>query len=180
MRNCVRGMSALMTMFVLAGTALGGEAISAGKVKNIHAEKKEFVLTDAANKEWTFKFSDKVVMNRGGKETQSGLMAGDPVVVYYDKGVLTWTARYILVQGGDSKNWHLAHGTFKNYNVSTKVLTFTDDQDRDWNYAMGDAAVRLNREPSNVSELKIGEHILLILEKLEDKSRLKSVLFERK
>ena len=71
----------------LAGTAVAADAIAAGKVKAINADKKEFVLTDSAGKDWTIKLGDNVIINRGGKESQSDLKAGDPVNVCYDKGL---------------------------------------------------------------------------------------------
>ena len=59
---------------------------AAGKIKGVNANKKEFVLTDSAGKDGTIKLGDNVVINRGGKESQSDLNAGDAVNVCYDKG----------------------------------------------------------------------------------------------
>ena len=39
--------SAMAAVVLLAGVASGADAISSGKVKGVHSEKKEFVLTDA-------------------------------------------------------------------------------------------------------------------------------------
>jgi hypothetical protein len=45
---------------------------------------------------------------------------------------------------------------------------------------MGDAKVRLNKEPGKVEDIKIGDKTLLILDKAGDKTTLKSVMIERK
>ena len=78
---------------------------------------------------------------------------------------MTWTAHYILVQEGDTKNCELVHGTVKSYDVDKKQVTFTDHRDKDWTFPMGDAKVRLNREDSKIEDIKIGDRALAIVEK---------------
>src|SRR5438128_1805050 len=90
--------SALVAIVLLAGRASAADTISSGKIKAVHSDKKEFVLTDVNGKDWTFKLGDNVVINHGGKESKSDLNVGDPVNVCYDKGTFTWTAHYILVK----------------------------------------------------------------------------------
>jgi hypothetical protein len=164
----------------MAAPAMAADALAAGKIKSINADKKDFVLTDSAGKDHTFKLGDKLVVNRAGKETKSDLNAGDAVNVCFDKGVLTWTAHYILVQEGDSKNLGLAHGTFKSYDAPKKEFSFTDETGKDWTYAMGNAKVRLNNADSKVEDMKIGDKILAIVETIGDKATLKSLMVERK
>ena len=130
MKSFSKWFSAMAAFVLLAGPVVADDAIAAGKVKAINAEKKEFVLTDSAGKDWTIKLGDTFVINRGGKESQSDLNAGDPVNVCYDKGLLTWTAHYILVQEGDTKNCELMHGSVKNYDADKKEVTFTDREAR--------------------------------------------------
>jgi hypothetical protein len=108
-------ISAVVGIIFLASPAIAADGIAAGKIKSIDADKKAFVVTDAAGRDNTFKLGDNVMINRGGKESKNNLNAGDPVNICYDKGVLNWTANYILVQEGDSKNCALMHGTFKGY-----------------------------------------------------------------
>src|SRR4051812_34583819 len=110
MKSLVKWVCAVVAVVLLAGPLAAADVVSAGKVKSINADKKEFVLTDAAGKDAAYKFGDTVVINNGGKETKSDLKVGDMVNVCYDKGLLTWTAHYILVQEGDSKNWELVRG----------------------------------------------------------------------
>lgn len=117
---------AMMAIVLMAGMASAADAISVGKVKSIKADKKEFVLTDAAGKDTTIKLGTDVVINRGGKETAGDLNENDMVNVCYDKGTFTSTAHYIVVQEGNSKNWKLMHGTFKGYDPGKKLLSFTD------------------------------------------------------
>jgi hypothetical protein len=180
MKNISQWLCAMGAFVVLAGPAMAADAIAAGKIKAVNAEKKDFVLTDSEGKDWTIKLGDKVVINRGGKESQSDLNAGDPVNVCYDKGLLTWTAHYILVQEGNTKDCELVHGTVKNYDVDKKQVTFTDHRDKDWTFPMGDAKVRLNREDSKIQDLKIGDSALAIVGKTGDSTTLKCLMVERK
>jgi Cu/Ag efflux protein CusF len=173
-------LRAIGAFVVLAGPAMAADAIAAGKIKAVNAEKKDIVLTDRDGKDWTIKLGDNVVINRGGKESQSDLNAGDPVNVCYDKGVFTWTAHYILVQEGNTKDCELVHGTVKNYDVDKKQVTFTDHRDKNWTFPMGDAKVRLNREDSKIQDLKIGDSALAIVEKTGDSTTLKCLMVERK
>jgi Cu/Ag efflux protein CusF len=173
-------MCAMAAFVLLAGSAVASDAIAAGKIKGVNAEKKEFVLTDRDGKDWTIKLGDTVVINRGGKESQSDLNAGDPVNVCYDKGLFTWTAHYILVQEGDTKDCELVHGTVKNYDADKKQVTFTDHRDKDWTYRMGGAKVRLNKEDSRIEDIKIGDRALAIVEKVGEHTTLKCLMIERK
>jgi len=172
--------SAMAAFVLLAGPTAASDAVAAGKVKTVNAEKKEFVLTDREGKDWTFKIGDPVVINRGGKESQSDLKAGDPVNVCYDKGLLTWTASYILVQEGDTKDCFLMQGTVKNYDVDNKRVTFTDHQDKDWAFPVGKAKVRLNKQDGKLENLKIGDNVLAILEKVGEDTNVKCMMIDRK
>jgi Cu/Ag efflux protein CusF len=180
MKRISQWLCAIGAFVVLAGPAMAADAIAAGKIKAVNAEKKDIVLTDSEGKDWTIKLGDNVVINRGGKESQSDLNAGDPVNVCYDKGLLTWTAHYILVQEGNTKDCELVHGTVKNYDVDKKQVTFTDHRDKNWTFPMGDAKVRLNREDSKIQDIKIGDSALAIVEKTGDSTTLKCLMVERK
>jgi hypothetical protein len=180
MKNLLMWFSAVAAVVMLAGPAVAEDAVSAGKVKGVNAEKKDFVLTDSAGKDWTIKLGNAVVINRGGKESQSDLNAGDAVNVCYDKGILTWTAHYILVQEGNTKNCELVHGTLKNYDVDKKQVTFTDHRGKDFTFPMGSAKVRLNNADSKIEDIKIGDRALGIVEKDGDATTLKCLMFEHK
>jgi Cu/Ag efflux protein CusF len=169
----------MAAFFLFSGPALASDAVAAGKIKGVNADKKEFVLTDSEGKDWTIKLGDTVVINRGGKESQNDLNAGDPVSVCYDKGLLTWTAHYILVQEGDTKDCELVHGTVKNYDANKKQVTFTDHREKDWTFPMGKAKVRLNKEDSKIEDIKIGDHALAIVEKMNESPTLKCLMVER-
>ena len=69
MKSLSKWVSAAAAVVLLAGTSAAGDAVYAGKVKTINADKKEVVLT-ADGKDTTFKLADNVVVNRGGKESQ--------------------------------------------------------------------------------------------------------------
>jgi len=180
MKRLSKWVCVVVATGLLAGTATAAETVAAGKVKTIKADKKEFVLTDAAGKDWTFKLADDVMINRNGKESAGDLKAGDPVSVCYDKGAVSWTARYILVQDADNKNCDLVRGTLKSYNADKKELVLTDDKGKDWTFDRADAKVRLNKTESKMRDIKIGDQVLAIVEKSGDKFNLKQVIAERK
>jgi len=193
MKSFLKCSGALVVLFLLAGTAIGSDALATGTIKGINADKGEFVLTDSAGKDVTFKLGDKVVVNRGGKETKSELKADDAVNVSYDKGLATNTAKYILVQEGDSKKWELAQGSFKSYDATKKEIICTDAQGKDCTYAMGDAKVRMcdmgdakagmNKKEikeAKVDDIKIGDRVLCIIPQTAgDVKTLQALMFER-
>ncbi len=180
MNSFSKCVGAMVAIVLLGGIASAAEAISSGKVKAVHTDKKEFVLTDAGGKDWTIKLGNDVVINRGGKETASDLKENDTVNVCYDKGTFTWTAHYILVQEGNSKNWKLMHGTFKGYDTGKKLLSFTDAGGTDLTFGWGDGNVRLNKKDVNVGNIKIGDKTLIVVETNRDTMTLKAVMVERK
>ena len=192
MKSFLKWGSALAVLFLLAGTVMASDALATGKIKGINADKSEFVLTDSAGKDVTFTLGDMVVVNRGGKESKSELKAGDPVKVSYDKGLTTQTAKYILVQEGDSKKWDLAQGKFKSHDADKKEIICTDAQGKDCTYAMGDAKVRMCKmedakagikketKAAKVEDIKIGDRVLVILQTEGEKKTLQALMFERK
>ena len=142
------------------------------------AAKKTFVLT-SDGKDNTFKFDDDLVINRDGKESKSDLKAGDAVYVCYDKGMLTWTAHYVLVQEGKFKNCELIQGNVKGYDADKKELNFTNLSKQTTAYSLGKAPVRLNMEDSKIEDVKIGDAVLIIVETVEGKQILRSVMVNR-
>jgi len=173
-------LGALTALVMAAGPSTAADAVAEGKIKSVNAEKKEFVLTDTAGKDWTFKLGEDLVINRGGKNTKNDLREADPVNVYFDKGVIVWTANYILVQEGDTKNCILMHGHVKQYDPETKTLTCTD-QDKSWNCKMEAAKVFLNKKESKIDDVKIGDKTLCIMEKTDDgATTLKCLMVDRK
>jgi len=179
MRSMATWSGAVLLALWLASAASAADTIAAGRVKGVDADKREFVLTDAASKDFTFKLSDRTMMNRGGAESQSGLTAGDSVFVCYEKGLLTWTARYILIREGDSKNWELAHGKMKSYEAAKQYFTYTDDDGRDMTFPASFARVWVNNHEVSLDDLKIGEPVLLIVAREGGKTNLLNVMCER-
>lgn len=180
MKSISKWLSAAVATILLAGTALAADTLTAGKVKSVNAEKKEFVLTDGSGTDNTFKFGSEVVVNRGGKENPSGLKADDQVSICYDKGTLSWTAHYILVKEGDAKDYQLMRGSFKNYDVDKKAFTYTDAEGKDWTFAMNGSKVRLNMEASKIGDIKIGDTTLAIVEQLGENRVLKDLMVSRR
>jgi Cu/Ag efflux protein CusF len=181
MKSFTQWVVAPVAMILLAGAARAdNDSIASGTVKSILAEKKEFVLTDSAGKDYTINFGDHLVINRGGKDSAIDLKVGDAVDVCHTKGVLTWKAQYILVKEGSTKNAELVRGAVKGYDSDKKMLTFTDEHGKDWNFPMGDAKVKLNNKDGKIQDVKIGDNALAIVEKTGDKSTLKCLMVEEK
>ena len=182
MKSISKWLVATMASVVLAGTATAADAIVGGEVKAVHADKKEFVMhSDATGKDVTVKIGDDVIINRGGKEGKSDLKAGDTVNVCHDNGTFTWTAHYVLVRTGDTKDCVLRHGSVKSYTPETKQLLITDESGKDATFTMGDAKVRLNKEESKIGDIKIGDKFLVIVETPKgEKENLKCLMVSRK
>jgi hypothetical protein len=182
MKSFSKWSVAVVAVVLMAGTAKAADAIVGGEVKAINADKKEFVMhSDATGKDVTVKLGNHVVINRGGKEGNSDLKVGDTVNVCHDNGTLTWTAHYILVRTGDTKDCVLRHGTVKSYAPDTKKLQYTDANGKDAAFAMGDAKVRLNKEESKIADVKIGDKFLIIVEMPKgEKETLKCLMIDRK
>lgn len=172
-------LSAALAIALLAGTAAAADTVTSGKVKSINADNKTFVLADAADREQTFTFGDGVVVNRAGKEGKSDLKSGDAISLCYDKGILTWTVHYILVQEGTAKNSELVRGSVKSYDADKKELTFTNEVKKDSTYPMGKAMVRLNMEDTKIENVKIGDRALLIVDTVDGVPTLQSVMVDR-
>jgi hypothetical protein len=172
-------LSATLAIALLASTAAAADAVAGGKIKSINADNKTFILTDAADKEHTFKLGDHMVINRAGKESKSDLKVGDAVSVCHDAGVFSWTAHYVLIHEGTTKNSTLSHGTFKSYDTDKKQLAFTDSLKKDTMYSVGTAMVRVNMKASTAQNLRIGEHALIISNTIEGKSTLTNVMVQR-
>jgi hypothetical protein len=182
MKSFTKWFSGPVALVLLASTVAANDTLIAGKIKSVNAEKKEFVLTDTVNKDHTFELGAAAIINRDGKESPSDLKVDDAVSVSYNKGTLTWTAHYILVQEGDSKACQLREGSIKNYDATQKSFICTDADGKDGTYVMNGAKVRLNMQPSKVQDLnlKIGDTILFVVEVIGDKTTLKDLMVSRK
>jgi len=172
-------LSPALAIALLAGAAAAADTVAGGKVKSINADNKTFILTDAADKDHTFTLGAKVVVNRAGKEGRNDLKAGDAIHICYDKGADAWTAHYILVQEGASKNNALIRGNVKSYDADKNELTFTNEVKKDSTYSVGKAQVRRNMEDARIDSVKNGDMALLIVETIDGKAILQSVMLDR-
>ena len=172
--------SDVVTMPGAVPVGRAAHSLSTGKVKAVNVDQNEFVLTEAGGgKEWTFKLGGDVVINRGGNESPSGLKTDDVVVVCSANGAASGTAHYILVKEGDTKDWKLVRGTFKNYDAAKREFTYSETGGRDKTYPMGDASVRLNMKASRIEDIKPGDNTLAVVEWVGDKVNLKALMFSR-
>jgi Cu/Ag efflux protein CusF len=179
MKSLSKCVGAVALVALLAGSAAAAETLAMGKVKSVDTEKKQFILTDGADKEFTVQLAEDVVVNRGGKEGPSELKAGDAISICGDKGAQKWTAHYILVKEGDTKDSQLVLGAFKNYDADKKEFTFTDRQGKDWTHGMAEAKVRLNMQDSKIEDIKAGDNTLAIVDEVGGKMTLKAVMVQR-
>jgi hypothetical protein len=180
MKSILRMFHVSCAILALLGTCSAAESVAAGKVKAVDAAKREFVLTEKSGKDRTIKLDQNVVINRGGQDGQSDLKQNDVVCVYHDANVLVWTATYILVQDGETRNWTLAHGNVKSYDHEKKELTYTDEQGKDSTFSTVDAKAFVNKMESKFESVKIGEHVMALIQKAGDRNILKSIYITRK
>src|SRR5262249_1698017 len=145
---------ALVVVVLVAAPVLAADMISVGTIKSVDANKKQFVLTETAGKDYTFTLGDNAVINRDGKEGKAELKPGDPVSIFYDKGVTTWTAQYILVREGENKDLDLGRGTVKGVDADKHTLMLTDLNNKDWNFEFAkDLKVMVNGQASKPADL---------------------------
>lgn len=183
MKCFTKCLGAMMAVALLAGTTRAADAVIGGEVKAVHADKKEFVMhSDTTGKDVTVKFGADVVINNGGKEGKSDLKVGDTVNVCHDNGTFTWTAHYIMVRTGETKDCVLRTGAIKSYDPDSKLLIYTESTTgKDTTFALGDAKVRLNKEESKIADVRIGDRVLIIVETPKGgKETLKYLMVNRK
>lgn len=181
MKSLSKWVCALAAVGFLSGAALAGEDIAQGKVKSVLADKMEFVVTDQGGKDNTFTLGENFVINRDNKDNKNDLKTGDAVSILYDKGLLKWTASYILVHGDQNKNLELGRGTIKSYEPDKQVVMVTDLNSKDWTFQTGkDTKVHLNKEASKLENVKLGDKATLLYEKMGDKVLVKAIIIERK
>ena len=181
MMSSAKWVGVMAAVGFLAGAALAGDQIAQGTVKTVHADKMEFIVTDQGGKDNTFTLGENFVINRDNKEIKNDLKTGDVVSVLYDKGLLKWTASYILVHGDQNKNLELGRGTIKSYEPDTQVVMVTDLNSKDWTFHTGkDTKVHLNKEASKLENVKLGDMATLLYEKMGDKVMVKAIIIERK
>ncbi len=179
MKSLTKWIFATVAAALMAGGAAAADTVAAGTVKSIDADKKTFVLTDTANKDHMFKVGDKLVVNRAGEESKSGLKAGDAVNVCYEDRSTPWVSHYVLVQEGEGKGCTLIRGKVKGYDAEKKEVTFTSDAKEDGTYALGEAKVRFKGEEAKIGDVKIGDAALLIVHTADGKSTVKSIMVDR-
>jgi Cu/Ag efflux protein CusF len=76
---------ALAVLLSLTGSAVAADTAK-GKIKSISADKKEFVLTDQNNKDWTFHLNDESKVRLANKDvTLNDLKVGFQVEITYEK-----------------------------------------------------------------------------------------------
>jgi Cu/Ag efflux protein CusF len=172
-------VSAMLAITLMAGTAAASDKVACGKIKSIDAANKSFILTDSASKDHTFALGENLIINRAGAVSKSDLQVGDAIYVSYQKGVFTWTARYVLVQEGVTAHCTLLSGNVKAYDTEKDELTFTSDADEVTHCRVGATPITINKAAAAIGAVKIGDHALLIMHDHKGKQRLKSMMIDR-
>jgi Cu/Ag efflux protein CusF len=182
MRIFSKWVGALAAIVLLAGTAGASDAIAMGKIKSVNADKKQFVLTVDGDKDHTFALGENVVINHPDKEGKfADLKEGEKVSVLFDKGVVTWTAEYVLVNEGDFAKAGLARGGVKTWNPKKEQLSLTGFDGKTYTFEVGMATkVQLAGKASKMDDLKLGDKATVIYERDGDKMTIKQLIAERK
>lgn len=179
MKSFTKWIFTMVATALMVDGASAAATVAAGSVKSIDANKKTFVLTDSAKKDYTFKIGDDLIVNRAGEESKGGLKAGDAINVCYEDRRTPWVSRYILVQEGDSKGCELIRGKVKGYDAEKKVLSFTSDDRVDTTYPMGEPKVSLHGVKGKIEDITIGDAVLLIVHTADGRSTLQSIMVDR-
>ena len=78
----------ILALAVLVGLTTSASAADTtkGKIKSVTVDKKEFVMTDQNNKDWTFTLDDNTKIRLADKDVKlDDLKAGDEVEIKYEK-----------------------------------------------------------------------------------------------
>jgi len=182
MKRLSKWVMAMVASVLLAGTALGADALASGKVKSVDAANKSFVMTDAAGKDFTFTLDEKAGINRAGKDVEiTALKPGEEISLLYVKGVLKSMAEYILVHEGDYKNCRLGGGSFKTWDADQKRLTLTGFDKKAYTFEVGaDTQVQLAGKSSKIDELKLGDQATVIYDRVGDKLMIRQLIADRR
>jgi Cu/Ag efflux protein CusF len=182
MRTFAKWGCALAAIVMLASTATAGDALGVGKIKSINANKKTFVLTGDDKKEHTFALGENVVINRPDKEGKfDELKEGDRVSILYDKGVVTWTAEYILVHEGDFKKAGLARGAVKDVDTKNNKVVVTGLDNKDDTFEVkDDSKIELAGKPAKMDDLKLGEKATIVYTTDGKKQVIKQLIVAKK
>jgi len=166
----------------LTAQASGAEATARGKIKSLEAEKKQFVLTDLNNKDWTFALADNAVIRTADKEAKfNDLKPGDDVSIVYDKGLTQFTANYILNHQGETKGLEVGYGSLKTFDADKKQLVLTDPNGKDWTFMVSDdARIRLSDKEAKPTDLKLGDKMTIVYAKEGNDLKVQDVLANRK
>jgi hypothetical protein len=168
MRHLSKGIVALVAVVVFAANALAVEAVGRGKVVSVDAAKNQFVV-DENGKNNTFTLGDNVIINRGGKEIKfADIKPGDQVQIAYDKGLVTWTAHYVLVTDDANKTWQLGRGKVKAWDAKKNEMVLTDLNNKEWTFSVPiGSKVQVNTEAKKMDDIKVGEMVSIIYEEKE-------------
>jgi len=174
-------LAAVIAVVANASVFAEATAINRGKIKNVFADKKQFVLTDRTdNKDYTYTLGNNVNIDRGDKTSGiADLKVGEDVSVLFDRGLTTWTAEYVMVHADTNANRELHHVAVKSFNEEKKELTVTENG-KDLTLPYGsDSKTLLNGESVKMSALKLGDRALLVTQRDGDRVSVHRLIVQR-
>jgi Cu/Ag efflux protein CusF len=149
--------------------------VTHGKIKNVTADKKEFVFTDRDGKDWTMAVADNARIRLTDKDLKlNDLKAGDDVAIIFEKEGGKLIAHVI-------STGEITHGMVKSVAADKKEFVFTDKDGKDWPLTMADNAhVRVSDKDVTLNDLKAGDVVAIIYEKQGTKLMAKEVCAAKK
>jgi Cu/Ag efflux protein CusF len=153
-----------------------------GKLKNVSADKNEFTLTDANNKDWTFQLAEGARIFTADKEGKlSDLKTGDNVSLIYDKKGDRMMATAVLLNAGATRDSDVAVGTVKSLTADKDQIVVTDPAGKDWTFhTSAGSRIRVNDKDSKLNDLKAGDHVALIYDRKGDQLMVRAIESNRK
>ena len=182
MNRLTKWLVASAALALVAAPVLAGDAIQRGTVKTTMPDKNEFVL-EHDGKTSTIALGDNLIVNRDGKDVKfADVKTGDDLSVGYDKGVLKWTAQYILVHNKENATYELGRGTVKAWDADKGNMQLVDLNNKEWTFHMpADSRVQVNADAKKMADIKLGEMVWLTFTKDKDgKLIAHSVIAQRK
>jgi Cu/Ag efflux protein CusF len=149
--------------------------VTLGKIKNVSADKKEFVFTDKDGKDWTMTVADDARIRLTDKDLKlNDLKAGDEVAIIYAKEGTKFVAHAI-------STGEVTQGKVKSVVADKKEFVFTDKDGKDWTLSLADSArVRVSDKDGKLNDLKAGDEVAMIYERKGDKLMVKEICTEKK
>jgi Cu/Ag efflux protein CusF len=185
----IRNTLAAILVAGLTAPAFGAD-LTKGTVKSIDPAQNKFVIKDAKGQDATFqctaecKFicpTDKVKEREKPDPTASraklaDLKVGDTISIAYEKRGDDLQAMAVLKHDGDYRDAFLGLGKVKEAAAANAPLTVTDMTGKDMRFRVtDDVQVQIDGRDSKANDLKSGDQVLVVYQKVGDEFRAKEI-----